>query len=99
MLCNEKLAHKVDTSPNDDWYIFHFRVSDFTPKVQKVYKLIGDDVEVWLDRRPNEEGVYRMFVPFQSNEVTTFVDMYDLEKPYLLATVIAGLLEKLQKVC
>jgi hypothetical protein len=101
MLCNGKAAHKVDTSPNDAWYIFHFRVSDFTPKVQRKYKLVHncDDVEVCLVRSPTTEGEYKIFVKGYALEIEKLVDMYDLEQPYRLATIIAGLLEKLQKVC
>ena len=100
MLCNEKYAHKVEISENQRCYVFYFRVSDFTPKVQRTYKAHNcDDVEVCLVRKPNDEGVYRIFVKGYATRVKKLVDMYDLEKPFLLATIIAGLLEKLQKVC
>ena len=97
MLCNGKVAHNVIL--NGIWYIFYFRVSEFSPKVQKVYRLIGDDVEIWLDRTPNESGKYEMFVSAWKNEAKTLVEWDDLQRPYLLATNIAKLLEKLQRVC
>jgi hypothetical protein len=97
MLCNGKVAHKVIL--NGIWYIFYFRVSEFSPKVQKVYRLIGDDVEIWLDRTPNDSGKYEMFVSAWKNEVKMMVEWDDLQRPYLLATNIAKLLEKLQRVC
>ena len=97
MLCDGKVAHKVIL--NGIWYVFHFRVSDFTPKVQKVYRLIGDDVEIWLDRTPNDSGKYEMFVSAWKNEVKMLVEWDDLQRPYLLATTMAKLLEKLQRVC
>ena len=103
MLCNEKYAHKVEISENQRCYVFYFRVSDFTPKVQRIYKQHNfDDVEVCLVRNPVTEGeykIYKIFVKGYETRVKKLVDMYDLEKPYLLATIIAGLLEKLQKVC
>jgi hypothetical protein len=97
MLCNGKVAHKVIL--NGIWYIFHFKVSEFSPKVQKVYRLIGDDVEIWLDRTPNDSGKYEMFVSAWKNEVKMMVEWDDLQRPYLLATTMAKLLEKLQRVC
>ena len=97
MLCNGKVAHKVIL--NGIWYIFYFRVSEFSPKVQKVYRLIGDDVEIWLDRNPNESGKYEIFVSAWKNEVKMLVEWDDLQRPYLLATNMAKLLEKLQRVC
>ena len=100
MLCNEKYAHKVEISENQRCYVFYFRVSDFSPKVQRTYKAHNcDDVEVCLVRKPNDEGVYRIFVKGYVTRVKKLVDMYDLEQPYLLATIVAGLLEKLQRVC
>jgi len=100
MLCNEKYAHKVEISENQRCYVFYFRVSDFSPKVQRIYKQHNfDDVEVCLVRKPNDEGVYKIFIKGYATRAKKLVDMYDLEKPYLLATIIAGLLEKLQRVC
>ncbi len=97
MLCNGKVAHKVIL--NGIWYVFYFSVSKFSPKVQKVYRLIGDDVEIWLDRTPNDSGKYEMFVSAWKNEVKMMVEWDDLQRPYLLATTMAKLLEKLQRVC
>ncbi len=97
MLCSGKVAHKVIL--NGIWYVFYFSVSKFSPKVQKVYRLIGDDVEIWLDRTPNESGKYEMFVSAWKNEAKTLVEWDDLQRPYLLATTMAKLLEKLQRVC
>lgn len=99
MLCNGKVAHKVSETENGANYIFHFKVSEFTPKVQKVYRLIGDDVEIWLDRTPNDSDKYEMFVSAWRNEVKMLVEWDDLQRPYLLATTMAKLLEKLQRVC
>jgi hypothetical protein len=103
MLCNEKYAHKVEISENQRCYVFYFRVSDFTPKVQRIYKQHNsDDVEVCLVRNPVTEGeykIYKIFVKGYETRAKKLVDMYDLEKPYLLSYIIAGLLEKLQKVC
>ena len=97
MLCDGKVAHKVIL--NGLWYVFYFKVSDFTPKVQKVYRLIGDDVEIWLERTPDESGKYKMFVSAFANEVNTLVEWDELRRPYLLATIIAKLLEKLKRIC
>jgi hypothetical protein len=97
MLCDGKVAHKVIL--NGLWYVFHFKVSEFTPKVQKVYRLIGDDVEIWLERTPDESGKYKMFVSAFANEVNTLVEWDELRRPYLLATIIAKLLEKLKRIC
>lgn len=100
MLCNEKFAYKVEISENQRCYVFYFRVIDFNRRIQKVYKAHNcDDVEVCLVRTPNDEGVYKIFIKGYATRVKKLVDMYDLEKPYLLATIIAGLLEKLQRVC
>jgi hypothetical protein len=97
MLCDGKIAHKVIL--NGTWYVFYFKVSEFTPKVQKVYRLIGDDVEIWLDRTPDDSGKYEMFVSSWKNEVKTLVEWDELRRPYLLATIMAKLLEKLKRVC
>jgi hypothetical protein len=97
MLCDGKIAHKAIL--NGLWYVFHFRVSDFTPKVQKLYRLLGDDVEIWLERTPDESGKYKMFVSVFANEVNTMVEWDELRRPYLLATIMAKLLEKLKRIC
>jgi hypothetical protein len=97
MLCDGKVAHKVIL--NGLWYVFHFKVSDFTPKVQKLYRLLGDDVEIWLERTPDESGKYKMFVSVFANEVNTLVEWDELQRPYLLATIMAKLLEKLKRIC
>jgi hypothetical protein len=99
MLCNGKLAHKVEISPNGEWYIFYFRVSDFTPKVQKAYGLHRNDVEVCLSRTPNEEFVYRIFIMGYALVVEKLVKWDELQRPHLLATIVAKLLDKLQRVC
>ena len=99
MLCNGKVAHKVEISENQRCYVFYFRVSDFTPKVQKLYRLLGDDVEIWLERTPDESGKYKMFVSVFANEVNTMVEWDELRRPYLLATIMAKLLEKLKRIC
>ena len=99
MLCNGKLAHKVEISPNGEWYIFYFRVSDFTPKVQKSIGLYMNDVYVYLDRMPNEEGVYRIFIMGYALVVEKLVKWDELQRPHLLATIVAKLLDKLQRVC
>ena len=97
MLCDGKVAHKVIL--NGIWYVFYFRVSDFTPKVQKVYRLIGDDVEIWLERTPDESGKYKMFISFLASEVRTMVEWDELQRPHLLATIVAKLLDKLKRIC
>ena len=99
MLCDGKVAHKVEISENQRCYVFYFRVSDFTPKVQKAYKLIGDDVKVCLVRNPVTEGGYKIFVKGYATRVKTLVEWDDLQRPFLLATTMAKLLEKLQRVC
>jgi hypothetical protein len=40
-----------------------------------------------------------MFVSAWKNEVKILVEWDDLQRPYLLATTMAKLLEKLQRVC
>ena len=99
MLCNGKVAHKVEIAPNGEWYIFYFKASDFTPKVQKSIGLHKNDVEVCLDRTPNEKGVYRIFIMGYALLAEKLVEWDELQRPHLLATIVAKLLEKLQRVC
>ena len=97
MLCDGKVAHKVIL--NGLWYVFYFKVSDFTPKVQKSIGLHKNDVEVCLDRTPNEKGVYRIFIMGYALVAEKLVEWDDLQRPHLLATIVAKLLDKLQRVC
>lgn len=99
MLCNGKVAHKVDITPNGANYVFYFRVSDFTPKVRKAYRLLGNDVEVYLERYIWRDGKYRIFVMFHANTIQKMVELDELQKPHQLATIVAKLLDKLQRIC
>jgi hypothetical protein len=99
MLCNGKFAHKVDMTPNQLGYVFYFRVSDFNTRVQNAYKLNGDDVAVCLDRTPNAQGKYKLFIIGYATRVKMMVDIDDLQMPYLLASQVTELIHKLQRIC
>jgi hypothetical protein len=90
MTCNGIDIMSVKQSTSKTRYIFGLDI----PWVQT--SLRGSYVEVVLERVPNSDGNYQLFVMGWQKVTFIYVDEYDLRHAHFLAARIRTVLQKLQ---
>jgi hypothetical protein len=90
MTCNGIDIQSARQNTAKTRYIFGFNI----PWVQTTLR--GSYVEVVLERVPNSDGNYQLFVMGWQNVTFIYVDESDIRRAHFLAARIRTVLEKLQ---